>query len=183
MPKDDGVMKYERVLPENFAGVFYFTNTWPDKDFVAKWGGKEYVFPANSTSPMIIPEHSPLEIQNIRKKFAKDWAEQDFFMSQGYENLRAPEGIRDPNSNTMTDPRVGLASRANSYSLDMLVTRIQKCLEPLPVATAIVREVSKVRLEEKLRVNDEGETVTGAIKNDKDLEKLAKGTLEQRVLG
>lgn len=180
------VMKYESTLPEGFNGVFYFTNSWPDRDFVGVWGGKEYIFPANSTSPMIIPEHSPIEIQNIRKKFAKDWAEQDFFKSQGYENLRSPEGTRDEKSNTMIDPRVGLASRANSYSLDMLTSRIQSCLQPLQVAQATVRPTPRVELREKLRRNDkDGTIVTGAmgLGDDKSLEQLAKGTLEERVLG
>jgi len=66
-------MKYETTLPEDFDGVFRFNN-WSNADFVGGWGGKKYIFAAETTSPMVIPEHSPLEIQYIRKKFAKDLA-------------------------------------------------------------------------------------------------------------
>jgi len=62
---DKSIMKYETSLPEDFTGVFYFTN-WSNEDFVGKWGGKQYTFAAETTSPMVIPEHSPLEIQHIR---------------------------------------------------------------------------------------------------------------------
>lgn len=186
-PSYKDIMQYEKILPENFSGLFYFTN-WSNEDFVAKWGGKEYVYPAQTTSPMVIPEHSPLEIQNIRKKFAQDLAEREFFKGNGYENLRRIEGARDPVTNTI-QPTLGSMNRANSYSLDMLAPFIQKALEPLPVGVASIRKASSVELVEKLRRNEDGEIVTGAIKTDKDLEKLAKGevsaksSLDSRVLG
>lgn len=73
--------------------------------------------------------------------------------------------------------------QAGQYSLDTLAPYIQRALEPLPISQAIVTNAPRVRLEEKLSKNDDGELNTGAVKSDKDLESLAKGTMEQRVLG
>ena len=84
MQDDKSIMKYETVLPPDFDGVFRFTN-WTKEDFVGIWGSKEYHLPALSTSPMVIPDHSPLEIQHIRKKFAKDLAEREFYKSAKYK--------------------------------------------------------------------------------------------------
>lgn len=170
-------MKYDTTLPEGFSGVFQFTN-YSNEDFVGKWGGKEYHFPKESTAPMIIPEHSPLEIQSIRKKFAKDLAEREFYKSEGYNVLRGTEGT--PGNRTMNS-----IHQANTYSIDDLTPFIQRALESLPVSTAGVREQSRVRLEEKMSKNEDGELNTGAVKNDRDLENLAKGkmTMEQRVMG
>lgn len=166
------VMKHETTLPEDFGGVFYFTN-WTEQEFVGVWGKKEYHFPPLSTSPMLIPEHSPIEIQHIRKKFAKDLAEKYFFQTQNYEQLRRIEGLRDENTG-MIQPTLGSASRANSYNLDMLAPYIQKCLEPLPQAKAVVTPKVTQSMEERLRINEDGKPVTGAIKTDADLTKLAR---------
>lgn len=170
----DNIMKYENTLPQEFDGVFKFTN-WTDEEFVGIWGKKEYHFAPNSTSPMIIPEHSPLEIQHIRKKFAKDLAEKEFFRSQKYEQLRSPEG-------TMGNRTMSGIHTASTYSLDDLKESIQKCLKPLEIKRAFVEKISESRLEDKLSKNDDGELHTGAIKTEKDLEKLAKGTLTDKVL-
>lgn len=144
-------MEYERVLPSDFTGLFYFTNTWADEEFVGKWGGKEYHFPPSATSPMIIPEHSPLEIQHIRKKFAKDWAEQDFFKnSEHYKRLvgqeRTPEGVAKLNS----------IHQAGTYTLDELTAGIQKCLQPMEIKRAGVVQAEPVDVEAKLSRNDDG---------------------------
>ncbi len=170
-------MKYETVLPEDFDGVFKFTN-YSEDEFIGKWGGKEYHYPATKTSPMIIPEHSPLEIQNIRKKFAKDLAEREFFKSKGYETLRGQEGT--PGNRSMNS-----IHQAGTYSLDQLTPFIQKALMPLEKGTVVVTKAPTVRLEEKLSKNEDGDLNTGAVKNDRDLENLAKGkpTMEERVLG
>lgn len=173
-------MKYETTLPEGFTGTFYFTN-YSDEEFAAKWDGKEYIFPAGTTSPMIIPEHSPLEIQQIRKKFAKDLAEREFFKTKHYEHLRLREGVKDEYG--MLIPRGQGMGHAGTYSMDMLTPLIQKALEQLPASSAFVRKAPTVRLEEKLTRNADGEIGTAPIKTDKDLESLAKGTMEARVLG
>ncbi len=163
----DNIMKYESVLPENFNGVFHFTN-WSEEEFVGKWGGKEYHYAASTTSPMIIPEHSPLEIQNIRKKFAKDLAEREFFKSKNYGILQGQEGT--PGNRTMSG-----IQQAGTYSMADLTPFIQKALEDLPVAPARVAIANRPKLEEILTKDEEGNLNTGAVKNDKDLEKLAKG--------
>jgi hypothetical protein len=175
MQEDKSIMKFEATLPENFDGVFRFTNP-TDADFTGKWGGKEYTYPAMSTSPMIIPEHSPIEIQHIRKKFAKDLAEQEFYKSQGYKILQGQEGT--PGNRTMSG-----IHQAGTYSIDQLTPFIQKCLTPLPVSQAIVKNAPKVRLEERISMNEDGEPNTSAVKSDRDLENLAKGraTLEGKV--
>lgn len=166
------VMKHETTLPEDFGGVFYFTN-WTEEEFVGVWGKKEYHFAPLSTSPMIIPEHSPVEIQHIRKKFAKDLAEKYFFKTRNYEQLRAIEGVRDP-ATGMINPALGSSMRANSYNLDMLAPYIQKCLEPLPASKIKVTVKETETMEERLRINEDGRPVTGAIKSDADLSKLAR---------
>lgn len=164
------LMAHENVLPENFSGVFYFTN-WTDVDFVGVWGKKEYHFPAKSTSPMIIPEHSPLEIQNIRKKFAKDLAEQEYFRSKQYEFIRSREGKR--NKLGMIEPTGQGMSHAGTYTLDNLAPFIQKCLEPLPVSSAIVKAKKGLTMEDRLTRNPStGLPVTGAVKTEADLKTL-----------
>ncbi len=164
-------MKYEASLPEDFDGVFRFTN-WSDEDFVGIWGGKKYIFPAQSTSPMIIPEHSPLEIQHIRKKFAKDLAEREFFKSPQYENIRLREGEKDDYG--MIKPRGQGMSHAGTYSIEQLTPYIQKCLEPLPVAKALVKMVEKVPLEDTLSRNNKGKLNTEAIDANESLVERAR---------
>lgn len=159
-------MKYETVLPVDFDGVFRFTN-FSDEEFVGVWGKKEYHFAANTTSPMIIPEHSPIEIQHIRKKFAKDLSEREFFKGQKYELLRGSEGVLG--NRTMS----GIHT-ANPYTLDDLAEGIQKCLTPLEVKRAFVAQVQEVPMESKLSTNDDGELNTVAV--DK------KASLRERAL-
>ena len=154
MPQEN-IMKYEPTLPADFDGVFKFTN-WSDAEFVGIWGKKEYHFAANATSPMIIPEHSPLEIQHIRKKFAKDLAEREFFKSQKYEVYRSPEGVLG--NRTMS----GIHT-ASAYTLDDLSEGIQKCLKPLEVQRAFVADVQEIPMESKLTTNEDGELNTVAV--------------------
>ena len=165
MEKND-IMKYESALPENFDGTFRFTN-WTDSDFVGKWGGKEYHFPAHTTSPIIITDQTPLEIQQIRKKFAKNLAEQEFHKSQAYQNLKKQEMNNDGS------PRLNSIQQAGTYSIDQLTPYIQRCLEPLPVAQATMTEAPKVNLEEVLSKNEEGELNSIAIDKKTSLRKKA----------
>jgi len=153
---NNDVMKYENVLPEDFNGVFNFTN-WSDEDFAGKWGNKEYLYLANSTSPMVIPEHSPLEIQQIRKKFAKDLAEREFFKSAEYKRLQGQERNND------NSPRLNSIHQAGTYNMNDLTPFIQRCLEPLPITQAKVTVVDNEKLEDKLSRNDEGELNSEAI--------------------
>lgn len=152
---DKSIMKYETTLPEDFTGVFYFTN-WTEEDFTGVWGGKKYTFPASTTSPMVIPEHSPLEVQHIRKKFAKDLAERQFYVSDGYGNLIKQE------RNSDGSPRLNGIHSAGTYSIDQLAPFIQKCLEPLPISKALVSKEEKAPIENNLSRNDDGELNTTA---------------------
>jgi hypothetical protein len=161
----DSIMKFETTLPEDFTGVFTFTN-WTDEDFTGVWGKKEYLFPANSSSPMIIPEHSPLEIQHIRKKFAKDLAEREFFKSKKYEAFRAPEG-------TLGNRSLNSIHMANSYSIDDLVGNIQKCLVSLPVKKASVSVATGTPLEDKLSRDEEGNINTRVVSKNESLREKA----------
>jgi hypothetical protein len=147
MPEDN-IMKYEAVLPADFDGVFKFTN-WSDEEFIGVWGKKQYHFSAQATSPMIIPEHSPIEIQHIRKKFAKDLAEREYFKSKKYEVMRAPEGVLG--NRTMS----GIHT-ASAYTMDDLKEGIQACLKPLEIKRAFVEQAKEAPIEDKLSRNDEG---------------------------
>lgn len=158
--QNNDIMKMERVLPEDFNGVFEFTN-WTDEEFIGKWGGKEYRFPPQSRSPMLIPEHSPIEVQNIRKKFAKDLAEREFFKTPKYEVLRLREGVKDELG--MVQPRAQGMSHAGQYTLVDLVPFIQKCLEPLPIKKATVTVAPKPNVEENLTRNKHGQLNSEAI--------------------
>ena len=151
--KEGDVMKYETVLPEDFNGIFKFTN-FSDDDFTAIWGGKEYTFPANTTSPIIIPDQSPLEIQNIRKKFAKTLAEREFFKSTEYGILRKQE------KNDDGTPKVNSIHQAATYSETTLAPFIKRCLTPMETSTAKVGTAPKEKLEDVLTVNESGEKNT-----------------------
>lgn len=164
----DSIMKYETVLPQDFDGVFRFTN-WTDEDFTGVWAKNQYRFPANSTSPMIIPDHSPIEIQHIRKKFAKDLAEREFFKSQRYETLRSPEG-------TLGNRTMSGIHTAATYTIDDLSGNIQKCLLPLEIKKAFVSSVATEPLENKLSRDDEGNINTKALTGKESLrEKALRG--------
>jgi hypothetical protein len=164
---DKTIMKYENTLPENFTGTFYFTN-WSETEFVGKWGNKLYTFPPQTTSPMIIPEHSPLEVQHIRKKFAKDLAEREFSDTQEYAALIKQE--RNPDGS----PRANSIHVAGTYSVQTLTPLIQRCLEPLPLSQAIVTNDEKPPLEDTLSRNEEGELNTLAVGLKENLRKKAE---------
>ncbi len=140
------------VLPEDFNGTFYFTNA-SDEDFTARWGGKEYTYPAEKTTPMIIVDATPLEVQNIRKKFAKEFAEREFFKSEKAKQMTAVE-------RTNGVPSLNSIHQANVYSDNELKSYIQQCLEPLPIAKPIVKDVVKESLEDKLSRDEDGEINT-----------------------
>lgn len=164
---DKSIMKFESGLPEDFDGVFRFTN-WSDEDFIGIWGGKEYLFPATSTSPMVIPEHSPIEIQHIRKKFAKDLAEREFYKGASYRRFMTQE------RNSDGSPRLNSIHQAGTYSMSDLTPLIQQCLQPLAITNATVRVVDKEPLENKLTRDDEGNLVTEAIDRKASLRQKAE---------
>lgn len=170
MPK-----QFETVLPEGFDGLFRFTNA-SKEDFVGIWGNREYLFPAERTTPMIIDNATPLETQVIRKKFARDLAEREFFKSKKYEVFRNREGERDEMG--MIKPRGQGMSHAATYNDFDLQPFIAQCLVPLPPAAPTVSDTPALNLdtEEHLTKDDSGEPRT-EILDDK-----AKVSLKERAL-
>lgn len=156
----------DNILPEGFTGTFYFTNP-TDEEFVGVWGKKEYHFPAQTTSPMIMPEYTPLEVQNIRKKFAQDLGTMQYYKSPGYAALKKQERNDDGT------PRLNSIHQAGTYSTDDLASFIQKCLEPLPVSKAVITEAAIPNIEDKLSKNEEGELNSQAIDKKTSLRKKA----------
>lgn len=146
---------FEPILPSNFDGVFRFSNPF-DEDFIGVWNKKEYLFPAKTMTPLIIPEHSPIEIQHIRKKFAKDLAEREFYKSKGYKVLAGQEG--KPGNRTLNS-----IHQAAAYTLSDLEPFIQKCLQPFEEAQILARPVATTPMEEKLTKNEEGQLNSEAI--------------------
>lgn len=153
------------VLPDDFDGVFRFTNP-TNEAFTAKWNGKAYTFPPMKTSPMIITDATPVEVQSIRKKFAKELAEHEFFKGDEAKRLQAIE--RNGNG-----PALNSIHQANTYSLDNLQKMIQKCLDPLPVERASVEAVDKPDITEQLSKDEEGELRTQAVDRKISLKKKA----------
>ncbi len=113
-------------LPADFDGVFRFTN-FTDRDFKARWNSIEYTFPAQKSTPMIIPGATPEEVQSIRKKFARELAEREFYDT--------PKFIK------MND--VPMGGTPALYTDSDLAPFIQRCLEPLPIAQAVMKTLPK----------------------------------------
>lgn len=152
----------QQILPADFDGTFRFTN-WTDRDFTSKWGGKEYIFPALKTTPMIILSATPYEIQNIRKKFAKELAEREFFLSPKYTKL---------DSMNQNPARSGGISSAVGYNPGELEPFVQKCLEPLPIGTPMVSDVPKVIVTPKA-----AHRVKAKVSGDEQDDTLVQGTV------
>ena len=168
MPEEN-IMKNETVLPADFDGTFKFTN-WSDEEFIGIWGKKSYHFAPQTTSPMIIPEHSPLEIQNIRKKFAKDLAEREFYKGDKYKFFMKQE--RNPDGTA----RLNSIHQGVAYTIEDLKEGIQACLKPLEIKRAFVENAKEEPLEAVLSRNDEGELNSVAIDKKTSLrEKALKG--------
>lgn len=162
------IMDYESVLPADFDGVFRFSN-FSDEDFIGTWSKREYLFPAKSTVPLIIPEHSPIEIQQIRKKFAKDLAEREFYNSKGYKTLQGQEG--KPGNRNLNS-----IHQAAAYTMNDLEPYIQMCLKPLPVSqlTSKKANIPQVNVEEKLHTKDDGSYMSEAISGNTSLKEKAR---------
>lgn len=111
---------------EEFSGVFYFTNP-TDKERKYLWNNKEYVFPAESTVPLIIPTESLENIQEIRKRFAYRMAEERFYEGKEYAKMKGMGNGMPPTF----DPKI-------------LEPMIQECLKPLPVKRAAIKQGKKV---------------------------------------
>lgn len=117
--------KNDFQLTNEFDGVFRFTNATKE-DFVALWNNKEYVFPAGTCCPMIIPDETLENIQEIRKKFAYKLAVREFYNSKEYTRLSKMGRGLPP-----------------TFDDKVLQPWIDQCLSPLPIAKAKVREGKK----------------------------------------
>lgn len=145
------------VLPADFDGVFRFTN-WTSSDFKAKWGGIEYSFPAERTTPMLIPMATPEEVQNIRKKFAKELAILEFYKTPKFVGMNATTPGGTPALYTESD----------------LTPFIQRCLEPLPLAQA-TRTVLPKDSEQNYRKDSRGRNLTKVVEKDESLLESGSG--------
>jgi hypothetical protein len=167
------IMKFESVLPPDFDGTFRFSN--PDKeDFIGTWAKREYLFPAKSMTPIIIPEHSPLEIQHIRKHFAKQWAEKQFFKSKGYKTLEGQEG--KPGNRNFNS-----IHQAGQYTIKDLEPYIKMCLIPLDEAKLTARPMNVRKVEDNLSRGDDGEIQTEAIAGGQNWQN-SKVSLKKKAL-
>lgn len=165
-------MERVKMLPENFDGIVRFTN-WSDEDFTGKWNSKEYLFKANTTSPLFMVDQSPLELLNICKKFALDLAIREWGKSQWYaDNLK-----RERNADG--SPRGYGMQGAATYSIDQLAPLIQKGLYVYAASKAQVTEALRPNIEDKLHTDDEGRTVTKAVEKNASMLELEKSFIEK----
>lgn len=157
------------VLPKGADMRFPFTNR-TEEVFVGQWGKKGYSFPAMTTTPMLgmIHDATPLELQGIRKKFAKDLAEQMYFTSKEARKWEAQE--KNPDGT----PRFNSIQMGHGYTEKDLEPYIQMCLEPMPLGEVIVQDVVTTPLEDTLHRDEEGNLVTEAISKSTSLRKKAK---------
>ena len=144
------------LQPQEFDGVFRFTNA-STEDFVALWNNKEYVFPAQTTCPLVIEGESMEAIQEIRKRFAKRYAEREYFKTKEYKD------IANGDRGTHGDGRVVIPS---SYNETVLESYIQQCLEPLPVAVAKVGK--------KIKDDDDNYKAAKAVGDSSNLNEVFK---------
>lgn len=161
--------EHSNVLPEGFDGDFWFSNP-TDEEFIGKWGSKAYHFAPQTRSKMVIMGAAPEEVQQIRKKFAKELGEKMFFKSAQGKKL---EGIE---KNNVGEPVFRSFKQANTYSENELKPFIQACLDPLPHARVSISDAPKENIEERLHRDEDGELMTRAVKNRESLkEKVFQG--------
>ncbi len=165
MNQDQTIMSYESVLPPDFNGTFPCTN-YSKEDFVGLWGGKEYLFPAESTVNLVIVEHSPLEVQHIRKKLGYDLAVREWFKSKGYKALADQEG--KPGNRTFSG-----IHQAATYTTKDLEPFIKRFLEPMPVSQLVAKAAPKLQTEDLIHRKDDGSLNTEPVDKNTSLRKKA----------
>lgn len=165
MQEDKSIMRFESVLPPDFDGIFRLSNP-SNEDFIGIWGGVEYLFPGMCTTPIIIAAHSPIEIQHIRKKFARDLAEREWYKSKGYRVLADQEG--KPGNRTFNS-----IHQAAAYTIRDLEPYIIKCLEPLPESQLLSKPVKKMPTEDLIHTKEDGSFTSEAIDKTTSLRKKA----------
>ncbi len=138
-------------LPPDFDGVFRFTNR-TDTEFKAKWNNLEYTFPPLKTTPMVIMGASPEQTQYIRKKFARELAEREYYKSDKLKKVERETGI------------LNSIHQAPTYSDTDLKEFIQSCLEPLPIAQA---KITKSPAKEIHQTTDESGNARSVVVDQK----------------
>ncbi len=120
------------TINEEFDGVFRFTNpTKQERKYL--WNNKEYIFPGESTVPLIIPTETLENIQEIRKRFAFRMAEERL-----YEGEITPTGY---DYNKMKEMGRGMPP---TFDPKILEPWIEECLKPLKVNRATIKQGSKI---------------------------------------
>lgn len=122
-------------LTEDFDGIFKFTNA-TNEDFIAFWNNKEYTFPKGTCCPIIIPNETAENIQEIRKKWAYKIAVREFYKGSEYARL-----VKLGNKSAGGIPPI--------FDEKILEPLIEMCLKPLPIAKATVKEGKKSSLRTK----------------------------------
>ncbi len=144
------------VDPTNYIdGVFYFSNASKD-EFKALWNNVEYVFPPMSCVALLIPDHTAVQIQEIRKRFAYRWAESQWFDSKEYKHMvkigRDKPSARDDNH---------------------LEPLIQMCLTPLPL-----KPLKSEPIKKKIKVSGGSRPIGGTSESTKNMKFDAKADFE-----
>lgn len=157
-------MNNEKVssLPADFDGVFRFTN-YTNREFKARWNSVEYAFPAEKTTPMIIPNATPEEVQNIRKKFAKELAVREFYETDKFKEQNKIRGEQGT-------PAL--------YTDSDIAPFIQRCLEPLPLGQAKIAVLPKDN-EANYKKNSKGKNVTRVLDETESLTQQSSGPIDE----
>ena len=116
---------------------------------------------------MIMTDYSPLEIQHIRKKFAKNLAEREFYKSKEYKVMADQEG--KPGNRTMSG-----IHQAATYTLDDLTPYIQECLQQREESKLTSKPVERESLESKLHTDDDGKPISEVVDKKTSLVEKAK---------
>lgn len=115
----------DSIINEEFSGVYYFTNpTKKERSYL--WNNKEYVFPPESTVPLIIMGEPLENIQEIRKRFAYRMAEERWYEGEDYQKMKNQGN--------------GMPPTRDDKVLNEL---IQECLKPLPIKQAVINQGKK----------------------------------------
>lgn len=116
---------------EEFSGVYNFSNP-TNKDRKYLWNNKEYIFPAESTVPLIISSETLENIQEIRKRFAYRMAEERLYEGEPIKNR---DGIVVFEYKKAKEMGGGIPPTFDDKILEPF---IEECLKPLPVKRATI---------------------------------------------
>jgi len=150
----------DNILPKDFDGTFKFTN-FTNEEFKARWNSVEYTFPPMKTTPMIIPNATPIEVQNIRKKFAKELAIIEWYKTPKFQGMN----------------NIPMGGTPALYTDNDLAPFIQKCLEPLPLGHVVAKNVEKNE-DSKFTTDPKGRKRTRVLDPNESLMAQASGPAE-----